>query len=111
LSFPRPASFPRVAQLFNTCPSSKPFIVEFRIDERHPYGTGIPGLFGETLNVATLTLEVDGERLDEQERFGSIRRFLCEGDHRACIRYLSAPPDEKVEQAVDFAVPRPSLFM
>ncbi len=102
-------SFPRVSRLFNTCASSKQFIVEFRINEPRPYGTRIPGLFGEPLNTWGLTLEVDGARIGELNLYGSLRHFFCEGNHKAHIRY-NGHGNETLEHAVDFAVSRPSLF-
>src|ERR1035438_4258679 len=102
-------SFPHVAQLFTTCASSKQFMTEFRIDERRPYGSPIPGLSGEPLNVFEATVEVDGQRIGELERYGSLRHFFCEGNHRVRIHY-SGPREEKLEHAIDVAVSRPSLF-
>jgi hypothetical protein len=102
-------SFPRVSRLLNVCASSKQFMVEFRTDEHHAYGTMIPGVSGNPLNAYETTLEVDGTRIGELALYGSLRHFFCEGNHRARIRY-AGPHDEKLEHVVDFAVSRASLF-
>jgi hypothetical protein len=103
-------SFPQVAQLFNACASSKQFITEFRIDERHYYGESIPGLSGQPLNAWAVTIEVDGTRAGELQQYGSLRHYFCEGNHQARIRFPSGPNSEVVEHEIDFAVSRPSLF-
>jgi hypothetical protein len=102
-------SFPRISRVLNVCASSKQFIVEFRTNERTSYGDGIPGLFGRPLNWG-VTLEVDGTRVGELPRYGFLRRFFCEGNHRARIRYPIYSDQNVQEHAVDFAVSRPSLF-
>jgi hypothetical protein len=103
-------SFPRMSRMLNVCASSKQFIVEFRIDEPHYYGERIPALLGEPLNVARLAIEVDGVSIGDMERYGSIRHFVCEGNHRARVRYPSDIRGETEEHEIEFAVSRPSLF-
>lgn len=102
-------SFPHVARIFDTCASSRQFLVEFRTDEHAPEGTSIPGLVRRPLNVPEVTLEADGVKIGDLERYDSVRHFLCEGNHKARLRYIDYRGD-KFEHAVDFAVSRPSLF-
>jgi hypothetical protein len=52
---------------------------------------------------------MDGERLGELGKHGALRHFLCEGNHRARLRFYNYH-DQIEEHAIDFAVSRPSLF-
>jgi hypothetical protein len=99
-------SFPHVAQLFNTCASSKQFIVEFRKDgyywQAYPKGTGISSI------VRDVKLDMDGIQVGSLGKTG-LRRFLCEGKHTAHVRYPSVDGEMEMH-TIDFAVSRPSLF-
>jgi len=101
-------SFAHVARLLNTCASSKQFLVEVRIyDGRRSPRT--PGLTGAPLE-AEPAVEVDGVRLGGISLDGPpIRHFLCEGNHRARIRFVTADNRTEIHE-IDFAVARPSLF-
>jgi hypothetical protein len=99
-------SFPHVAHLFNTCASSRQFIVEFRKDayywQAYPRGSGIPSA------VRDVKLDVDGIQVGSLGETG-LRRFLCEGNHTAQVRYPGGD-GEMETHTLDFAVSRPSLF-
>jgi hypothetical protein len=99
-------SFQHVAQLFNTCASSKQFIVEFRKEgyywQAYPNATGIGTL------VRDAELDVDGIEVGSLGDTG-LRRFLCEGNHTAHVRYPGVDGETETH-TIDFAVSRPSLF-
>ena len=99
-------SFPHVAQLFNTCASSKQFITEFRKDgyywAAYPQGTGIPWA------VHDVNLDVDGIQAGSLGD-APLRKFFCEGNHTAYVRYQGFDGERETHK-VDFAVSRPSLF-
>jgi hypothetical protein len=103
-------SFPRVARIFNTCASTKQFIVEFRTDEWHyHYGERTPGLIGKPFPYLPATLEIDGSRIGQIESDVQLRHFLCEGNHQA--RLIFGDYRGSLQQhVIDFAVSRPSLF-
>jgi hypothetical protein len=103
-------SFPRVAQLFTTCASSKQFVVEFRIrDWLRPWGERIPGLLADPVLADDATMEVDGIHIGELGEYRPLRHFLCEGNHRARMSFSVGPHLRQVH-VIDFAVARPSLF-
>jgi len=99
-------SFPHVARLFNTCASSKQFLVEFRRQNwywQEYSATRISTVVGE------VTLDVDGipiGTLGEQ----ALRYFLCEGNHQAHVLYKD-DEGKTVAHTVALAVSRPSLFL
>lgn len=102
-------SFPHVAQIFNTCASSRQFVVEFRVVDG-PSSQRIPGLIGMPFGHEQATLDVDGQRVGAfGEYLPPLRRFLCEGNHKARIEY-SPFADRMETHEVAFAVARPSLF-
>jgi hypothetical protein len=100
-------SFPHMAQIFNTCASSEQFLVEFRTDEKRA-SQAIPGLIWDLLGRAA-TIEVDGVKIGEVGGYFPLRRFVCEGNHTAKIRYTEFE-DHTAEHKLDFAVSRPTLF-
>jgi hypothetical protein len=99
-------SFPHVAQLFNTCASSKQFVVEFRNGtnywEAYWPGTGIQN------GIVEPKLDVDGIQLGAFAD-APARRFLCEGNHTVHVRYPGTDGEPEIH-TVDFAVSRPSIF-
>lgn len=100
-------SLPHVARFFNTCASSKQFIVEFRKEGR--YWQAYPPGAGTAVLVSGPTLDVDGVLIGHLSDGEALRHFFCEGNHSAHVRYSVS--DGKMEtHTIDFAVSRPSLF-
>lgn len=104
-------SFPHVARMFNTCASSKQFLTEFRLPN---YGYWMSSqLVSPSMATIVLgvSLEVDGKSLGSLAAGGSVRYFLCEGNHRARVGYRANGDNTTLEtHTADFAVSRPSLF-
>jgi len=100
-------SFPHVARLFNTCASSKQFLVEFREPERS--WVAYPPYAGPPKGPLEVTLDVDGVPIGTLGD-AALRYFLCEGNHRAHIRYPGYD-DKTVTHTIPFAVSRQSLFL
>lgn len=100
-------SFPHISRAFNTCASSKQFLVEFRrvgAERWSTYGDGGPYLL-----LSSPVMDVDGVSLGTISDGGSIRRFLCEGNHTAHISY-PGPNGDVETHTLEFAVSRASLF-
>jgi hypothetical protein len=100
-------SFPRVSRIFNTCASSKQFLVEFRQERDYwqAYRTGM----GSLALSSGPTLEVDGVLVGPLSYWKPLRHFFCEGNHTAHVRY-SGSDGQTETHTIEFAVSRPSLF-
>jgi len=100
-------SFPHVANVFNTCASSRQFLVEFRVSGGVSQKERML-VRGEPFYQGTVTLTIDGKAMGELYGNISARRYLCEGNHEAKVTYKEN--GEPRERKVDFAVSRPSLL-
>ena len=100
-------SFPHVAIIFNTCASSRQFLVEFRTYDGASQKERML-VRGEPFYVGSVALRVDGK--DMGALYGNIaaRRYFCEGNHEAEVIYKENNKMRK--HKIEFAVSRPSLF-
>ena len=100
-------SFPHISRIFNTCASSKQFLVEFR--QERDYWQAYRTDMGSLALSSGPTLEVDGVLIGPLSYWKPLRHFFCEGNHTAHVRY-SGLDGQTETQTIDFAVSRPSLF-
>ena len=112
--FPHAAVITHVGRQLNVCASTKQFLVEFR---KPKWTLEMPGAGASQIPFQTAAqIAVDGEAVGVLTDETPVRRFLCEGNHEARIRFRSDIWNKErneweiSEHSVEFAVSGPSVF-